>query len=57
MTNIEVTYENIPTGSMADSTTAITDARNYSTNFVNLNDFKTYRDVPKYATFEEVYSS
>lgn len=53
MTNIEVTYENIPTGSMADSTTAITDARNYSTNFVNLNDFKTYRDVPKYATFEE----
>jgi len=50
--NITATYENIPTGSMQNSTTTGTDALNYSTNFVDFNDFKTYRAVPKYATLE-----
>lgn len=50
--NITATYENIPYGSMQNSTTTGTDALNYSTNFVNFNDFKTYRAVPKYATLE-----
>lgn len=50
---IVATYENIPTGSMQNSTTSGTYAKNYSTNFVNFNDFKTYRTVPKYATLEE----
>lgn len=50
---IVATYENIPTGSMENSTTTGTYALNYSTNFVNFNDFKTYRNVPKYATLEE----
>jgi hypothetical protein len=53
MTNITATYENIPTGSMQNSTTTGTYAKNYSTNFVNFNDFKTYRTVPKYATLEQ----
>ena len=52
MTNITATYENIPTGSMQNSTTTGTYAKNYSANFVNFNDFKTYRTVPKYATLE-----
>lgn len=47
------TYENIPTGSMQNSTTTGTYAKNYSTHFVNFDDFKTYRTVPKYATLEE----
>lgn len=51
--NITATYENIPTGSMQNSTTTGTYALNYSSNFVNFNDFKTYRSVPKYATLEE----
>lgn len=51
--NITATYENIPTGSMQNSTTTGTYAKNYSTNFVNFNDFKTYRTVPKYATLEQ----
>lgn len=51
--NITATYENIPAGSMQNSTTTGTYAKNYSTNFVNFNDFKTYRTVPKYATLEE----
>lgn len=50
---IMATYENIPTGSMQNSTTTGTNALNYSTNFVNFNDFKTYRSVPKYATLEQ----
>lgn len=50
--NITATYENIPTGSMQNSTTTGTYAKNYSTNFVNFNDFKTYRTIPKYATLE-----
>ena len=32
---IVATYENIPTGSMANSTTTANDYLNYSTNFVN----------------------
>lgn len=51
--NITATYENIPTGSMANSTTDATEKLSYSTNFVNMNDFKTYRSVPKYATLEQ----
>ena len=51
--NITATYENIPTGSMQNSTTTGTYALNYSSNFVNFNDFKTYRSVPKYATLEQ----
>lgn len=50
--NITATYENIPTGSMQNSTTTGTYAKNYSSNFVNFNDFKTYRTIPKYATLE-----
>ena len=50
---IVATYENIPTGSMANSTTTGNYATNYSQNFVNFNDFKTYRTVPKYATLEQ----
>ena len=49
---ITATYENIPTGSMQNSTTTGTHAQNYSTNFVNFNDFKTFRNEPKYATLE-----
>lgn len=51
-TTLMATYENIPTGSMQNSTTTGTNALNYSTNFVNFADFKTYRSVPKYATVE-----
>ena len=50
---IKVAYENIPTGSMANSTTTGTYPMNYSTKFVNFNDFKTQRLVPKYATLEK----
>ena len=50
---IKATYENIPAGIMANSTTTASDKYNYSTNFVNLADFKTYRNVPKYATLEQ----
>lgn len=50
--NITATYENIPTGSMQNSTTTGTNAYNYSTHFVDFSDFKTYRSVPKYATLE-----
>lgn len=53
MTNITATYENIPTGSMQNSTTTATYPLNYSANFVNFNDFKTYRTVPNYATLEQ----
>lgn len=51
--NITATYENIPTGSMANSTTDATQKLSYSTNFVKMADFKTYRSVPKYATLEQ----
>lgn len=50
---IKVAYENIPTGSMENSTTTGTYPMNYSTNFVDFNDFKTQRPVPKYATLEK----
>ena len=50
---IKATYENIPTGSMQNSTTTGTYPMNYSSNFVNFNDFKRARAVPKYATLEE----
>lgn len=50
--NITATYENIPYGSMQNSTTTGTNAYNYSTHFVDFSDFKTYRSVPKYATLE-----
>lgn len=53
MVNITATYENIPTGSMANSTTTGTYPLNYSTHFVNFNDFKTLGTVPKYATLEQ----
>lgn len=53
MVNITATYENIPYGSMQNSTTTGNYALNYSTHFVDFNDFKTYRSVPKYATLEQ----
>ena len=53
MVEVKATYENIPTGSMENSTTTGTHALNYSTNFVNFDDFKKYNNVPKYATLEQ----
>ena len=53
MVEIKATYENIPYGSMENSTTTGTYALNYSTNFVNFDDFKRQRTVPKYATLEQ----
>lgn len=50
---IVATYENVPIGSMQNSTTTGTYAQEYSNNFVNFNDFKTHRNVPKYATLEQ----
>lgn len=47
------TYENIPTGSMQNSTTTANNKMSYSQDFVNMNDFKTQRSVPKYATLEQ----
>lgn len=49
MVDIKLTYENIPLGSMEGSTTT----GNYAQSFVNFNDLKTQRNVPKYATLEE----
>ena len=51
--NITATYENIPKGSMENSTTTANNYLQYSQNFVNFNDFKSYLNVPKYATLEE----
>lgn len=48
MVNIKATYENIPKGSMQNSTTS----GNYAQDFVDWTDFKTQRTVPKYATLE-----
>ena len=45
---IKATYENIPTGSMQNSTTT----GNYAQPFVDWNDFKIQRSVFKYATLE-----
>ena len=53
MVNITATYENIPTGSMQNSNTTGTYPLNYSTHFVDFDDFKTFRNVPKYATLEQ----
>ena len=50
---ITATYENIPIGSMANSTTTASNYKSYSADFVNFNDFKKYLNVPKYATLEE----
>lgn len=50
---IKATYENIPTGSMENSTTTANDYLQYSQNFVNFDDFKRYLTVPKYATLEQ----
>jgi len=47
------TYENIPTGSMANSTTIANNFIQYTQDFVNFNDFKKYLNVPKYATLEQ----
>lgn len=49
MINLKLTYDNIPLGSMEGSTTTGT----YAQSFVNFEDFKTQRNVPKYATLEE----
>lgn len=46
--NIKASYENIPTGSMQNSTTS----GSYAQSFVNWADFKTQRQVIKYATLE-----
>ena len=51
--NIKATYENIPSGSLAGSTTYITYAQNYSQHFVDFTNFHSYLNVPKYATLEE----
>lgn len=48
-TNIKIEYTNVPTGAMENSTTDAT----YKKSFVNMNDFKTQRQVPKYATLEQ----
>lgn len=50
---IVATYENIPANIMMNSTTTANNVLNYSTHFVDFDDFKTYRTVPKYATLEE----
>lgn len=50
---IKATYENIPTGSMENSTTTASDYLEYSADFVNFDDFKSYNNVPKYATLEQ----
>lgn len=49
---IMATYENIPTGSMQNSTTTANNYMTYSNDFVKFSDFKTQREVPKYATLE-----
>lgn len=46
---IKIEYSNQPQGIIEGSTTSI----NYKQPFVNFNDFKTMRVVPKYATLEE----
>lgn len=48
-TNVMIEYTNVPTGAMENSTTEAT----YKKSFVNMNDFKTQRQVPKYATLEQ----
>lgn len=48
-TNIKIEYTNVPTGAMENSTTTAT----YKKSFVNMNDFKTQRQVPKFATLEQ----
>lgn len=50
---IVATYENIPTGSMQNSTTTGNYAKTYSSGFVDFDDFKNYLNVPKYATLEQ----
>lgn len=49
MPNIKIAYENMPSGVLENSTTTAT----YPQTFVNFNDFKTNRVVPKYATLEQ----
>lgn len=49
MPEIKIQYENIPRGIMAGSTTTGNDPQS----IVNFDDFKTIRNVPKYATLEQ----
>lgn len=51
MSEIRIDYQNTPVGAMEDATTTGT----YGDSFVNYNDFKTNRVVPKYATLEPNY--
>ena len=47
--DLKIEYTNVPTGAMENSTTDAT----YKKSFVNMADFKTQRQVPKYATLEQ----
>ena len=48
-TDIKIEYTNVPTGAMENSTTDAT----YKKSFVNMDDFKRQRQVPKFATLEQ----
>lgn len=48
-TDIKIEYTNVPTGAFENSTTEAT----YKKSFVNMDDFKTQRQVPKFATLEQ----
>lgn len=48
-TDIRIEYTNVPSGAMENSTTTATNKKS----FVNMNDFKTQRQVPKFATLEQ----
>lgn len=49
MEQIALVYENIPIGMMSGSTTVA----DHKQSFVDMTDFKTIRNVPKYATLEQ----
>jgi hypothetical protein len=46
--DIKIEYTNVPSGAMSGSTTTASN----KASFVNMADFKTQRNVPKYATLE-----
>lgn len=46
--NIKIEYTNVPTGAMEGSTSTASEKASW----VNMADFKTQRNVPKYATLE-----
>lgn len=48
-TDIKIEYTNVPTGAMENSTTTATNPKS----FINFADFKTQRQVPKFATLEQ----